>query len=141
LTLIDIYDELKEKGIKYYSGRYGFGNDVDAATIEIRGCYGIFFDVTQLKTERQEMHTAVHELSHIETGAMVSIDATPWEVYKAEQKATRHEIKRMIPFAELRAVTQSEECRNNYEIAEHFNVPEELVEQAIEYYHNHGERW
>ena len=141
MTLIELYDELDEKKIKHYSGRYGFDNDADAATIEARNRYAIFFDVHNLKTERQEISTAIHELAHIESGATVGIDASPWEVFKAEKKATQHEIKRLIPFDKLKEVTQSGRCSNTYEIAEHFDVSEELAIQAIEYYHQRGERW
>ena len=141
MTLIEIYDELEEKGIMHYSGRYGFDGDADAATIEARSRYAIFFDVLSLRTERQEIAAAVHELSHIEAGAMLHVNASPWEAYKAEKKAERHEIARRIPFDELKEATQSGRCANAYEIAEHFGVSEDMAKMAIEHYHKRGERW
>jgi len=36
MTLIELYDELEEKGIRHYSGRYGFDDGANAGTIEAR---------------------------------------------------------------------------------------------------------
>ena len=141
MTLIDVYDELEEKGIRHYSGVYGFDGGADAATVEARGSHAIFFDIAAIRTERQEIATAIHELAHIEAGATIPIGASAWEVFKAERKATRYEILRLLPFDELRRVTRSGECRNNYEIAERFDVPEQLVAESLKFYDNRGEKW
>lgn len=131
--LIETYADLIRQGVLFFSGGYHFDCGADACTIKYRDRFGMFLDSSRIKTVRQEKEAVVHEWAHITNNATYGIDAPPSVRQKAEETAHRAEIKKLLPFKELRGVIRRgvfQVC----ELAEYFTVSEDLVRQAIEYY-------
>lgn len=131
--LTEIYNEFLEKGISVFTGDYNLSDDCDSVVIKYRGRYGVFLDIEKIRTYAQELEAVSHEYAHIETGTTYSIDAPYIVRRKAETRATRAQIKKLLPFNEVR-----EAIRNGYtepyQLAEFFSVSERFVRQALEYY-------
>lgn len=128
-----MYNELLEMNVSLFSGVYDFDCGSDAAIIRIGDHCGFFLDIDKIRTIKQEKMAVVHEWSHLVTGTTYKIDATPRYVQWCEAKAHRAEIKKLLPFEELKQAVISG-INTPAVIAEHFNVPESLVSDAFHYY-------
>ena len=133
-VLLETYMDLAAKDVALFSTDHSFANGADACVVECQGMYGVFLNFRMINSERKEKVAVVHEWAHIMEGATYSTKASPALIQKFEHRAHRREIKKLLPFEEMKAAIQNEFLSNNYEIAEYFNVPEEIVQEAIEYY-------
>lgn len=118
-------------------------NDVDVipyagipqpgATLRDRGKYAIFLDFSQIRTTRLMRGVCCHEMSHVATGALHKA-ASPYElVERSEYRANRYAAQRFLTqkaFGEAFAAG----CRELWELAEYFDLPEQDVENALRYW-------
>ena len=118
-------------------------NDVDVipftgipqpgATLRDRGKYAIFLDFSQINTTRLMRGVCCHEMSHVATGALHKA-ASPFElVERSEYRANRYAAQHFLTqkaFAEA----FSDGCRELWELAEYFDLPEQDVEKALRYW-------
>ena len=131
--LNEVYADLLAQDVMLFAAGYQLSGDCDAATVRVGHSYGVFLDIDRIRTIRQEKEAVVHEWAHITTDATYCIDAPAAVRQKAEETARRAEIKKLLPFEKMRGVIKAG-CAQIYELSEFFNVSEELVLEAIEYY-------
>lgn len=131
--LTKLYNELAGMGVSLFSGRYDFEDEYDATVISTNGLLGIFLDINRIRTVKQELVAVGHEWAHITTGTTYKDGATPAMIQAAERKATRAQIKKLLPFEEMRAAMDAG-CTEVCELAERFEVTEDFVQEAIDYY-------
>lgn len=131
MNLIELYNIADESNIK-----------VDCFELENQPCLSIqdedyncyiAIDPMQLKSERQEREYLAHELGHCETGAFYSRYSPLSSRGQMEYRATLWQIKKLISKDKF-----NEAYKNGiielWELAEHFEVSEDLMKKAINYY-------
>lgn len=133
LKLAEIYEDLYNLGAVLIAEYKRLPAETDACVVAADGMYGVFFDLDKLDTVAKERAAASHEWAHIVTGATYTIGATPCVIQAAERRATRAQIKKLLPFSEMRAAMKAG-YTELYQLAEYFEVPEDLIQQAVEYY-------
>lgn len=131
--LAELYKDLYDLGAVLVAEYAPLPGDADATVVEADGRYGIFFDLNLIDTFAKEKVAAGHEWAHISTGATYTLGATQAVIQAAERRATRAQIKKLLPFEEMRTAIHSG-YTESYELAEYFDVTEDLIRQAIEYY-------
>lgn len=98
----------------------------------------IVLDNSVILSEAEETALLAEELGHLETGSLYSVEdyANPnraININKAESRARRWAIKKLIPEDELNnAVARG--IKEPWALAEYFEVPEDFMRKAIEYY-------
>ncbi len=128
--LSEFYDYCRENGVDVipYAGIPQPG-----ATLRDRGKYAIFLDFSQIRTTRLMRGVCCHEMSHVATGALHKA-ASPFElVERSEYRANRYAAQRFLnqkAFEEAFA----DGCRELWELAEYFDLPEPDVEKALRYW-------
>lgn len=95
-------------------------------------CY-IAIDPMQLDSEQQEKEHLAHELGHCCTGAFYSRYSPLSNRGQMEYRATLWQIKKLIPKNEFEEAIKSG-IIELWELAEHFEVSEDLMKKAINYY-------
>lgn len=131
--LAELYEDLYNLGAVLVAEYAPLPGDADATVVEADGRYGVFYDLNLIDSMAKERVAAAHEWAHIATGATYTLGATPAMVQAAERKATRAQIKKLLPFEEMRAAMDAG-YTEVWELAEYFEVPEEFIRQAIDYY-------
>lgn len=132
-TLNEVYNDLLALDVTFFAAGYHLSGDCDAATVRVGHSYGVFLDIDRIRTIRQEKEAVVHEWAHITTDATYCIDAPAAVRQRAEETARRAEIKKLLPFERMRGVIKAGYTQI-YELSEIFNVSEDMVTEAIEYY-------
>lgn len=130
--LTEVYRDLNDMGALVFDGSYHLKGKCDSVCISNGTLHGVFLDRDKIKTYSQELEAASHEWAHLDGGYLYAMDASPYVRRKAEIKADRAQILRVVPFDELAPLV-----RNGFpvwEIAERFRVSEKMVSKAIEYY-------
>lgn len=130
--LTEVYNDLNEMGAFIFHGSYRLKGDCDSVCVSNGKVSGVFFDTDKIKTYSQELEAASHEWAHLDGGYLYALDASNYVRRKAEVKADRAQIRRVVPFDELAPLVCS--GMQMWEIAEKFCVSEKLVRKAIEYY-------
>lgn len=132
MTLTEIYADLIKRGVRCFSGAYGFDCKADAVAIKLGDSWGVFLDERRTHTTAEEKVAVTHEWAHIVTNATYGLDAPPALRQMAEMIADRRQIEAVLPWRTL-----SRDLRRGmqpWEIAEDEGVTEELVRQALDYY-------
>lgn len=96
------------------------------------GCY-IAIDPKQIKDSADEKIKLAHELGHCETGSFYNRYAANDLRGKHEKCADKWSFNILIPFEDLNAAIVSG-IVEPWELAEHFNVPESYIREAVRYY-------
>lgn len=130
--LTKVYNDLLARNVQMFAGDYNIGS-ADACTVKLSGNFGLFLNIGKIHSLRQEKEAVVHEWAHIVSDATYGVDAPEAVRHKAEETARREELKELLPFDEMRGVVQSG-VTQIFELSEYFNVSEEKVSEAIEYY-------
>lgn len=103
------------------------------ATLRDGEDYAVFLDFSQIPTTRLLRGVCAHELSHLESGALHR-PASPYDLaQRSEYRANRHYAQRFLPAKELMKAFQSG-CRELWELAEYFDLPEQDIEKALHYW-------
>lgn len=131
--LTELYNELLNMGVDVFSGSYHLSGSCDSTVIQINDWFGVFLDIERIRAPIQELEAVAHEWAHITTGATYTVGATNAVIQRAEMRATRAQIKKLLPFDEMRAAMEAG-YTERYELAEYFEVPEDLIQQAVDYY-------
>lgn len=130
--LTEVYRDLNEMGAHIFHGSYHLKGKCDSVCVSNGTLHGVFMDMEKIKTYSQELEAASHEWAHLDGGYLYALDASPWTKRKAEVKADRSQIRRIIPFDELAPLVRS--GLQPWELAERFRVSEKMVKKAIDYY-------
>ena len=100
----------------------------------------IALNPSMIEGETDEKTTLAHELGHCVTGSFYSIH-TPLETRaRCEFHADKRAIEMLIPLDELRECFRAG-CQTVYEVAQYFDVSEQLVERAMELYEEKIMEW
>jgi len=84
--------------------------------------------------------TIAEEIGHYETSPSNNI--TDYEVIKNsknEYTARRWSYKKLVPYDELKSFIKDKEAVHDYELAEEFEVPKNIIEEAINMYRVDGQ--
>lgn len=96
----------------------------------------IVMDEQAMENSAEERTHLAHELGHCETGAFYDVDAPEQVRSKAEAQATRWAVKKLIPKKEFEVLLKKGLQR--WELAEHYNVTEDFIQQAYHLYYECG---
>lgn len=95
-------------------------------------CY-VAINPMMIDSEKQEREYLAHELGHCCTGAFYSRYSPLSNRGQMEYRATLWQIKKLIPKNEFEKALKSG-IIELWELAEHFEVSEDLMKKAINYY-------
>lgn len=131
IDTVSLYELADQRGYDVYW--YTFDNPelVSMSVMDGDDC-AIAIDPFRLNCEADERYKMAHELGHCETGSFYNEYAACDLRAKHELRADRWAIKKLLPKEELYRAIYRNMAR--WEIAEEFNVPEVLVDKALEYY-------
>lgn len=111
---------------------------IEAFSLSVNDEKFICIDRRKIKDNADEKYKLAHELGHHISDAYYEYENDTIYKYKAEyeieRKADEYAISLLIPLSELNVV-----CKMGYnerQIAEHFDVPQELVTKAFWVYFN-----
>lgn len=134
MTLISLYDIAVRDNIDVYS--FDLNDCESLSLLEDGNCY-IAIDPFKIDNEADEIVKLAHELGHCMTGAFYNQYSKLDIREKHERRADKWAIKKLIPEDELKkAVKSGRESR--YELAEYFNVTEDFMQKAMDYYRDVG---
>lgn len=131
-----------KKLIALYEYAEDHGIDVDwctmlrAESLSVKledGSCAIAIDPFKLTSTADETSKLAHELGHCETNSFYCQYAPLDERGRNEARAVRWAIKKLLPFPEMRAAMKAG-YTELYQLAEYFEVPEDLIQQAVDYY-------
>ena len=132
VTLEKLYDKAEQENINIHN--FNLENH--------KGCYYeyknkkfIFMNYCYINSETEEKLTLSEELAHYYTGATYNIDDTYYLKEKAEYKALKWQINTLLPYSEL-STQIKKGLTEIWELAEYFQVSEDFIRQALEYYKN-----
>lgn len=107
---------------------------MQCVTVQLDGTNCIFIDPFQLESNIDEKIKLAHELGHCATGSFYNEYSSLDIRAKHERRADKWAIKKLIPEDELKKALTF--CINRYELSEHFGVPEDFMQKALDYYNN-----
>ena len=143
-----MYDELHHDDISVID--HYFSKTKKAACMRLDDSENIILNRSAIENSAEELTLLAEEHAHYEADALYPIGTdynfpqARFNMIVAEGKARRYAINKHIPFDEMVEVFEKfvyADGLDIYELAEHFDVTPEFVQQAIEYYHQRGERW
>ncbi len=128
--LKDFYDFCRQNGVDVIPFA---GCPQPGATIRDRGKYAVFLDFTQIPSTRLLRGVCSHEMAHIATGALHKV-ASPYElVERSEYRANRYTAQKYLSVEAFREAFRAG-CRELWQLAEYFDLPEQDVEKALIYW-------
>ena len=135
IDLIELYDYAEEYNIEVIS--INTRKIESLSMMDESGDCGIGINPFFLQSDVDEKIKLAHELGHCMTGAFYNQYSKLDIREKHERRADKWAIKKLIPVDELkRAVKSGRESR--YELAEYFNVTEDFMQKAMDYYRDNG---
>nr|DAO88770.1 MAG TPA: IrrE protein [Caudoviricetes sp.] len=131
VELLDLYIEAEENDVDIMSVDTDVTKSMSVMS-DLDNCY-IGLNPLMIDTTAEEKVLLAHELGHCMTGAFYNQYSKLDIREKHERRADKWAIKKLIPVDELkRAVKSGRESR--YELAEYFNVTEDFMQKAMDYY-------
>ena len=128
-----LYIEAEKAGIMVYCGK-GLQN-TKSLSVQSDGDMFIGIDDTAMQTRAEERVHLAHELGHCMTGAFYSMYSPIDNRGYCERMANVYAIKKLVNEDKLRKIIK--EYDGNilpWELAEFFNVTEDFMRKALEYY-------
>lgn len=100
--------------------------------------FGVSFvalDYSLLFNAKDEQIHLAHEIGHCQTGAFYNIHS-PYDIReKHEYKADKWAVHEILPPDDMISAMQSG-CAEVWQLAEHFDMPEDFIRRAIQIYQN-----
>lgn len=113
------------------------GIDVYYASIPLTRAMAVLgavcLDYSLLPCDSARSALLAHELGHVETGALYVRDASPLDRRRAEVRAERWAIRRMISRDELLAALRSG-FTTVFDLSEKLGLPEDVIRKALSLY-------
>lgn len=127
MTLLDLYNRADAQGIEI--------DDVPMRSLtSVSFPQGwIALDTAKLQTTAEHKSILAHELGHVETGSFYNIYSSFDLRAKQERRADKAAIKMLVPFKRLLSAMRSA-CCEVWQLAEYFDVTEELINKALVLY-------
>lgn len=105
------------------------------ATLRDGKALAVFLDFTQIPSTRVLRGVCCHEMSHLATGALHRVNSPFESVGRSEYRANRYAAQRFLTEkAFQRAFSQG--YTEVWQLAEYFELPEEDVKRAYDYWVN-----
>jgi len=126
----DFYDYCRKNNVDVipYSGC-----PQPAATIRDQDDYAVFLDFTKIRSTRLLRGVCYHELGHAATGALHKVDS-PYElVERSEYRANRWAAQHFLTVEAFQEAF-SAGCREIWQLAEYFDLPEQDIRNALTYW-------
>lgn len=131
MDLIELYDFSEYQNIDVDSFEF---DQIEALSIvDDYGHYHIAIDPFKLKSRADEKEKLGHELGHCMTGSFYNKNNIFDLKEKHEYRANKWMIKKLIPYDEL-IVACKKGYDNLYKLSQYFDMPQDAIEKAIEYY-------
>lgn len=131
VSLVDLYNLADSENIKVDC--FDLHRNESLSLMDNEGNQYIAINPFSLTSEKDERIKLAHEIGHCMTGSFYNIYSPLDNRRKKELIADRWVIKKLVPKDELdKAILKG--YRETWELAEYFDVPEKLIEKAIEYY-------
>lgn len=131
MNLIELYELAESENIEVLSI-----DTKQETSISIRAdsgnCY-VAINPFMIDTEKQEREYLAHELGHCQTGAFYTRYSPLSNRGQMEYRATLWQIKKLIPKDEFDIALKSG-IIELWELAEYFEVSEDLMKKAVNYY-------
>lgn len=131
--LAGVYNELLNMNVFVETGSYHLKGDCDSILVSSGTRYGIFLDVDKIRTVVQEYEAVTHEFAHIKTNTTYPLDASSLERRRAEVRASREQIRMVVPLLELKDALASG-ITSTWDLADYFGVSEKTIIRALDYY-------
>lgn len=131
MTLTELYDISESENVPVYSFQM---NECESISVLQDGNCFVAIDPMKLQSETEEKEKLAHELGHCVTGAFYNEYAAYDIREKHERRANNWSIENLIPKEEFFAALKDCFCANRFELAEHFNVSEDFMQMALDYY-------
>lgn len=103
-------------------------------------CDGVIAVSMRLGTTAEEAAVIAEELGHHLTASGNILDQTDVSNRKQEIKGRAWAYDRLIGLSGIARAIEAG-CRNRYEAAEFLDVPEEVLQEAVDYYHEKYGLW
>ena len=88
------------------------------------GCrYAVFLDFSKIMSTRLLRAVCAHEMGHVATGAMHKV-SSPYELWERSEYLTAEDFREAFAAG----------CRELWELAEYFDLPEQDVKTALTYW-------
>jgi len=134
--LRSLYNYAYDQNIYFLS--LSFSSSKKAVCARHEDIDAIIMDTRRISSETEEKLLLAEELGHLQTGALLAIENYNRPNYmtsisKAENKAKRWAIQKLIPKDELDRVVNNGVIEV-WALAEYFEVPEDFMAKAIEFY-------
>ncbi len=97
------------------------------------GKSAIGIDCSKITTQAEERERLAHELGHCVTGSFYNQHSTADLRSKHERNADKWAITKLMPFDDLICAFKKG-FREVWELAEHFDVPDDFVQKALKLY-------
>ena len=128
--LSDFYNYCRENRVQVIPF---MGVPAPGATIRDGSKYAVFLDFSQIPTTRLLRGVCAHEMSHVATGALHKV-SSPYElVERSEYRANRYFSERFLTVEAFEEAFAAG-CRECWQLAEWFDLPEKDVEKALRYW-------
>ena len=128
--LADFYQYCRDNQVQVIPFR---GVPAPGATIRDGSDYAVFLDFSQIPTTRLLRGVCCHEMSHVATGALHKV-SSPYElVERSEYRANRYMAQRFLTVEAFREAFAAG-CRESWQLAEWFDLPQADVEKALRYW-------
>lgn len=133
MELLELYQLADENNISVYS--FDLPQTLSMSVRETDGSCAIAIDPFGLDSTKDEMIRLAHELGHCVTGSFYNRYSDLDIREKSEFSADKWAIKKLIPKDELQ-IAFKQGYTEPWDLAEYFNVTEEFVIKAFNYYKN-----
>ncbi len=128
MTLLDLYRYAEEQKIEVDA--FPVGSRGAMALQDAEGGCHIAIDPHRVESTADEKTKLGHELGHCMTGAFYHAGSTAGDRRQQENRAEKWEIRKLITEEALREAVAAGKTEV-WELAEHFEVTEELMRKAI----------
>lgn len=133
--ILELYREINNNDIIFEIFAF---NDTNSISImnDDGDCY-IGIDPTRIHNLAEEKAALAHELGHCMTGSFYNRYSKLNDIQQKEHRADVWAAKKIIPYEKLENAFQNG-IVEVWELAEHFNVPEEFIHKTIRAYEEMG---
>lgn len=128
--LLQMYQDIDSNEIRLFMHEIEF---TDAATIEFNQRYAIFLDCNWFESIADMKSALAHEIGHCLTGCTHKSISPIDLIQKHEYKANRWAVEQYLPYEKISSAINAG-YTEPWQIAERFNISEEMVVWAISYY-------
>lgn len=108
-------------------------NVLEALSVSIDGSNAIALDPQKIRSTADEAYKLGHELGHCEYAGFYNAKSPLDLRGKREYQADVWAVKKLLPFEELQQAVRNG-IQEKWELAEHFDLPEDFIAFALTYY-------